>query len=270
MSKRSLNLNRAVSNHPANQGLIGWWLGLPGYADKTRLRDITQLRNSVVLDTPNGGYQSSVVLDGTNTRFSSLLNTAGLYNYAGATAQLLNIPPLSLNGPLSVSAWFRNTAVTSGYTGQFLSLCKSSNNWGLGLGYNRIVTTRYGAILNTSPCGASPGTYHYLYTQDGANHNKLFINGVLYASSTGVGDAANLDKIQIIKGVGNVGSSVGDYVGDVRVLNWDASNQAGFLYRQRQQAYPDLLSYRSFVSFAKTAGSGGGTDNSVYINTYDL
>lgn len=255
MSKRSLNLNRAVSCHTANQGLVGWWLGLPGCLDKTSLRDITPFRNPAILDPPNSGYKSSVVLDGTNTRFYSLLNTAGPYNHAGATARILNILPLSLNGPLSVSAWFRNTAATSGYTGQFLSLCNSSNNWGLGLGYNQIVTTRYGAILNTSPCGASPGTYHYLYTQDGANHNKLFINGVLYASATGAGDAANLDTIQIIKGVGNVGSSVGDYVGDVRVLNWDASNQAGFLYRQRLKAYPDLLAYRSWVSFAKPAGA---------------
>lgn len=255
MSKRSLNLNRAVSCHTANQGLVGWWLGLPGCLDKTSLRDITPFRNPAILDPPNSGYKSSVVLDGTNTRFYSLLNTAGTYNYAGATARILNILPLSLKGPLSVSAWFRNTAATSGYTGQFLSLCNSSNNWGLGLGYNQIVTTRYGAILNTSPCGASPGTYHYLYTQDGANHNKLFINGVLYASATGAGDAANLDTIQIIKGVGNVGSSVGDYVGDVRVLNWDASNQAGFLYRQRLKAYPDLLAYRSWVSFAKPAGA---------------
>jgi hypothetical protein len=258
VSKRSLNLNRAVSCHTANQGLVGWWLGLPGCLDKTSLRDITPFRNPAILDPPNSGYKSSVVLDGTNTRFYSLLNTAGPYNYAGATAQILNILPLSLNGPLSVSAWFRNTAATSGHTGQFLSLCKSSNNWGLGLGYNRIVTTRYGAILNTSPCGASPGTYHYLYTQDGANHNKLFINGVLYASATGAGDAANLDTIQIIKGVGNAGSSVGDYVGDVRVLNWDASNQAGVLYRQRLKGYPDLLAYRSFVSFAKASSGGTG------------
>lgn len=260
MSKRSLNLNRAVSCHTANQGLVGWWLGLPDNPPKDRLPDISYNKNDAIIGPPNGGgYQAKIRLDRTNTRFSSLLADSAQYNDVKAVATISNVSPLVLSGPLTISFWLH--AFGSGYSGKILSLYDStSSNAGIGLTYNNVIRNRFGIGITGLPLD-TPGIYHVLYTQNGANGGYAYINGNLYSSTnSSSGDSGSkLDTVNLLSNPGYSGAYPGDLVGDLRISRLLSSPaQAFYLYQQRLRAYPDLLAYRSFVSFAKPSSGGTG------------
>jgi hypothetical protein len=259
MSKKSLNLNNAVSNHQSNQGLVGWWLSFGDRVGGPNYWDISQYRNhaKIIAYVPPTG--PGHVVDNTSTKFGAIksdgLNTDGAEVNSG-------LVPMALNGPLTVSCWVQNFATGDA---QFLTLGDSVDA-GTGLRYSRVQRNAYGATIVNAPLSTSPGMYHYLYTQDISNR-WLYINGSLYAYASGGSlDSVAFSRLWFCKNTfigGTEPTPAGDLVGDVRIKSSaTTATEALFLYKQRLKSYSDLLSYRSWVSLAVNSKT------SVSINAY--
>lgn len=268
MGKRSLNLTRPVSTHPSNQGLIGWWLALPGMVGGPKYWDISQYRNHATLQSFAPPSGPGNVVDGSNTKFGAI-KCDGVDTH-GAEASVANIPTLNLGNPLTISLWLQNVA---GENAQCLSVCNSGYA-GIGIRTRTPQNNVNGGPLvygsNPPPSSSSAGKWHLVYTQDSVNNN-LYVNGNLWQSDPAASgytrSTVNFSRLWFAKNTylgGSEGLASGDLLGDVQILNRAASKaEVALRYQQRLRGYPDLLAYRSWVSFAKTAG--GGT-NSVSVS----
>lgn len=251
MSKRSLNLDRPVSNHPSNQGLVGWWLTLPGMIGGPRHRDIFA-GNHAVLQAYSPPTGPNIVADGTSSRFGAMVLDGD--DKHGAEAQIVGAATLNLSGPLTISWWMQNR--TSGAYGFSACVCDSGIN-GIGLDYSQVQQNSSGSTLTSSPVRLAPNKYYLLYTQD-ATTNYLYVNGVLYSSTTNARNNVNLSRVWFGKNTylsGSQSPPAGDLVGDLRLRRtYTTAAEAALWYQQRLKGYPDFLAYRSWVSFAKKAG----------------
>ncbi len=272
MSKKSLNLNRAVSNHPSNQGLIGWWLGLPQFVGGPKYWDITPYHNHAVINpySPPGISSSwANVVDGNGKPFGALMadgvRSGGYGICHGADVQVMNgVASLPQNKPLTISAYIRNNQSSDG---QFLTVDDSggnptvynSNGNGFGLRYYKVQNQSNGIAYVNAPCAVTPGPWHYLFTQD-AGAMYMYANGVLYNSANSISSFSNpINRVWFGRNTftnGGEGMYSGELIGDVRIRAGATSKaEAAFVYQEWLKGYPNLLAWRSFVSLARPATS---------------
>ena len=258
MSKRSLNQSRAVSSHTANQGLVGWWLALPGRIGGPKYWDLVNGNHAVLRNYTPGSTGSQIVAGA-----GGLGNLLGDGNgNSGADAIINNGPLISTTSALTVAIYLEiKTASQGSYTTPLCVVNSGNSGAGIAMAYMGPLSIIGGTtITGAVNLQITPGKYHYAYTRS-STQSQIYVNGSLKVTGGTGGDNVVANKIAFGRYTYNSGlaPAAGDVFGDVRFASRTVSAaELAFWYQERLKGYPNLLAYRSFVSFAKPSSGGTG------------
>lgn len=192
----AIDLQNPVNrHHPINNGLVAWYLPLPGLDGGTTLYDIMGLYHGPLTNVTNSSYGWKP-----DTRVGS--PGACLVFGSGTTDHVEIGAPSGLEiytGSFSVSAWVKTTSVSTSFV---VSKDFSTGSRGFGLGTN---STAYylewgGAIAVSTSAGVNDGFWHQIgFDYDGTNIS-WFVDGVVQGTVAKSPLAANTSAKWYISG----------------------------------------------------------------------
>jgi hypothetical protein len=236
-----IDLGRPVSDHPLNQSLVHWWMGLPNLANGSRLEDIAGFAPATLTNGPTWDADPNLFpclsFDGTND-----YATAGdLGDTEGVTA-------------LSVSAFVYSTTLAGGTDG-LRYICSKEDGGGLiwilrqltgGDKLQWYCQTGVGTFGPQEVTGFTANAWHHVVAtyQSGVGLD-LYRNGIS-SSSTGFATIGTLTTNSAPVSIGSLASTSGrawsGLITDVRIAQRRYSQQdAWALYEQAIAGNPLLL-----------------------------
>lgn len=260
MHGRALDLDRPVSDHPLNYGLIGWWAAMPfgPYMGGARLLDLLGLTHGTLTNGPawagsmgRTGGRGSVSFDGTN-------------DYALATLPLLSMP-------VTIMCWARPNTTLAG-NGSAVSVVNGDLSQYCTLSFRTTSdATRVWALTRTAGPTFAQAATSTSYAPAAWNHvagvftsstsRAAFLNGGNKGTDTTSNNPGGFVN-GYVGTLNNVSSFFPGSVDDVRVYTRALSDAEVFAaYEQSLKGHPDTLRWmtRRAWFLGDTGGGGGAT-----------
>lgn len=260
--------NPVVREHPLNQGLVGWWMGLPHNSGSNTLFDLMGLNNGTLTNGPTwtagqNGF-GAVRFDGVDD-YVNCGRTAQMQCTAISTFEIyLWINSFPGSGKLYISNLFSDDSNTTTLSSIWRIGSQGSSSYAKRIGINFCDTANRDTQNNTD-LTAQVWT-HVVVTTDGTNA-RWYLNGQLDTTSaytyTPRSSSANF-YIGASADWGGGGGGTRNFDGVISSIRyWPtralSASEVAALYDQTLRGYPDLLRWYAPRVWSFPVAAGGTT-----------